>query len=66
MSANSDSKQLIDMAEKHGLTVEKAKHGGYAILNSGGAVVARVRSGGSQPWHAVRSARRAIRKHGRA
>jgi hypothetical protein len=62
VSANSDTRKVLDYAEKHGLEVVKAKHGGYAIVNSVGEVVARARTGGSQPRFWVKNAMRSIDK----
>lgn len=64
MSANSDTRQLLDMAERYGFTVEKTKHGGYAI-KAGGRVVCRVPVGRGAPKFAVKNARRAIERDAR-
>lgn len=62
MSAQSDARKLLALAEECGLEILKVKHGGYSILDSRGNTVARVPGTGTGPRHWVKNARKAIEK----
>jgi hypothetical protein len=59
VTANSDVRKLIDLAEQRGLEVVKVKHGGYAVKR-GEETIARIPLSGAGPGYWVRNARRRI------
>lgn len=62
VSAKGDTDAMIDFAEKCGLTVEKAKHGGYVAHDQNGTVIARIHTGGNQPRNWIKATRRRIKR----
>lgn len=62
MSAQSDARKLLALAEARGLEVLKIKHGGYAVLDDAGNTVTRIPGTGTGPRHWIKNARKAIEK----
>lgn len=61
MSANSDARSLLRLAEARGLRALRVnRDGGYVIYDAYGEVVARIPSNGRGVRHWVANARRAI------